>query len=163
MSLVPAWRIRLRRYAGLDPLCDERRDRLFLMPLENWEGTYISLTGKDLSKVSHMPTEVWEVDPQTPVGDMAIANRALRARSSEERERAIGEYLEGLVAYRDLLADPGLVGMPELLADPAASRMTESRVRWSWNRENPSRSLELVARPRVAKDPGGDGPAPGLR
>jgi len=119
------------------------------MPMEGWEGTYISLTGKEPSKAGFMPTEVWLVDPDTPVGDMAMANRAYRARTERERDEAVASYVEGLVPYRDLLASPGLVAMPELLADPATSVLTGDKVRWKWNRENPAKSLVAVSPART--------------
>ena len=47
-----AWKINFKQFKDLDPLLPFRKNKIYLMPFENWQGTYYSLTNKDFKKVN---------------------------------------------------------------------------------------------------------------
>jgi ribulose bisphosphate carboxylase small subunit len=111
-----AWTIQFKRFKDLEPLLDVRANKIYLMPFENWERTYYSLTNKDLHKVKFMPTRVYRVDPSALVGDMAIINRAMRAQNDNDKQQALDDYQNSLVTYEEFAKNPSMFRMPEILA-----------------------------------------------
>ena len=133
-----AWRIRFRRFSDLDPLLPERKDKVYLMPLDKSAlRTFGSLTGKDDEKIRNMPTEVYAVDDNALVGDMHIINQIFRevgdlkrnkkildrpenAKSKQETIDFIEELKKSYIDTRVPFSQykEGMFKFPEILAEP---------------------------------------------
>lgn len=142
-----AWRIRFRRFSDLDPLLPERKDKIYLMPLDKSAlRTFGSLTGKDDEKIRNMPTEVYAVDDNALVGDMHIINQIFRevgdlkrnkkilvrpenAKSKQETIDFIEELKKSYIDTRVPFSQykEGMFKFPEILAEPSQITKIEDR------------------------------------
>jgi hypothetical protein len=110
-----AWRIKFKRFKNDDLFLDVRRNKAFAMPFQNWQSTFVSLTGKDLYKVKYMPTEVIFVTDGALVGDMSLINQA--QQNKKNRPQILIQYENSLVKYEDFVQNPKMFKMPEILVD----------------------------------------------
>lgn len=98
---------------GVDPLAEyvpERATHIFALHPDNWEWTFLSLTGKDRNKIGRYGAVAIEIVPGTLVVDMYHANRFLR---EGEGEVAARDYVASLKRIEE--ADVKAYQMPELL------------------------------------------------
>jgi pyrimidine deaminase RibD-like protein len=100
---------------GVDELAKyvpERSTHTFALDPNKWQGTFYSLTNKDLHKLKYYGPKKIEIVPGTLVGDMAIANQFYRATDPGKREHFAQAYKESLKPYT---GDVSGYRFPELL------------------------------------------------
>jgi pyrimidine deaminase RibD-like protein len=100
---------------GVDELAKyvpERSTHTFALDPNKWQGTFYSLTNKDLHKLKYYGPKKVEIVPGTLVGDMAIANQFYRATDPSKREHFAQAYKESLKPYT---GDVSGYRFPELL------------------------------------------------
>jgi hypothetical protein len=90
----------------------ERSTHTFALDPNKWQGTFYSLTNKDLHKLKYYGPKKVEIVPGTLVGDMAIANQFYRATDPGKREHFAQAYKESLKPYT---GDVSGYRFPELL------------------------------------------------
>lgn len=131
LNLFVAWRIPFTRFKNLDPLIDERRNKIYLIPFTpNGKNTFWSLTNKDYKKIKNFNTQVFKISPNVIVGDMKIINKAMYVysgnakylgKSNEElnkiRSIFTNEYKNKLTTFQNYLKDINMFEMPEILAE----------------------------------------------
>jgi hypothetical protein len=100
---------------GEDPLAEfvpERATAQYALHPDKWQSTFHSLTNKDSDKLKYYGPKKIPIPPGTLVGDMAIANKFYRAKTSQEKQHYADAYRESLQPYP---VDVSLYRMPELL------------------------------------------------
>jgi len=100
---------------GEDPLAEfvpERATAQYALHPDKWESTFYSLTNKDSDKIRYYGPKKIAVPPGTLVGDMAIANKFYRAKTSQEKQQYADAYRASLQPYP---VDVSRYRMPELL------------------------------------------------
>ena len=135
-----AWRIRFKRFSGMDPLLPEREGKMYFMPMDKSAlKTYYNLTGKNFDKISKMPTEVYEIPGDSMVYDMKIINSVNNARNYayNERDPEKKAKYEKMIDYhkKQYLASgvplsqyrPGMFDYPEILVDPKQAKKIEDK------------------------------------
>jgi GNAT superfamily N-acetyltransferase len=102
-------------HPGADTLADfvpERATAQYALHPDKWESTFYSLTNKDSDKLKYYGPKKISIPPGTLVGDMAIANKFYRAKTSEEKQQYAELYRQSLKPYP---VDVSAYRMPELL------------------------------------------------
>jgi len=102
-------------HPGEDPLAEfvpERATAQYALHPDKWQSTFYSLTNKDSDKIRYYGPKKISIPPGTLVGDMAIANKFYRAKTSQEKQQYADAYRESLQPYP---VDVSLYRMPELL------------------------------------------------
>lgn len=102
-------------HSGEDTLAEfvpERSTAQYALHPDKWESTFYSLTNKDSDKVRYYGPKKISIPPGTLVGDMAIANKFYRAKTSEEKQQYAEAYKASLQPYP---VDVSKYRMPELL------------------------------------------------
>jgi hypothetical protein len=141
-----AWKI-FKQFKDLDPLLPFRKNKIYLMPFENWQGTYYSLTNKDFKKVNFMPTQVFEISPDVFVGDMQLINRAHEATQPQAQAEILKKYMDSRVPYKDFVNNPEQFEFPELLAEPHQIVDKHARVKLGWDKHARKMVLDIVSKP----------------
>jgi hypothetical protein len=142
-----AWKINFKQFKDLDPLLPFRKNKIYLMPFENWQGTYYSLTNKDFKKVNFMPTQVFEISPDVMVGDMQLINRAHEATQPQAQAEILKKYMDSRVPYKDFVNNPEQFEFPELLAEPHQIVDKHARVKLGWDKHARKMVLDIVSKP----------------
>ena len=102
-------------HPGADALAEfvpERASAQYALHPDKWESTFYSLTNKDSDKLRYYGPKKISIPPGTLVGDMAIANKFYRAKTSEEKQQYAEAYKASLQSYP---VDVSQYRMPELL------------------------------------------------
>ena len=102
-------------HPGADTLAEfvpERTTAQYALHPDKWESTFYSLTNKDSDKLKYYGPKKISIPPGTLVGDMAIANKFYRAKTSEEKQQYAELYKASLQPYP---VDVSEYRMPELL------------------------------------------------
>ena len=102
-------------HPGADTLAEfvpERATAQYALHPDKWESTFYSLTNKDSDKLKYYGPKKISIPPGTLVGDMAIANKFYRAKTSEEKQQYAELYRQSLKPYP---VDVSAYRMPELL------------------------------------------------
>ena len=102
-------------HPGADALAEfvpERASAQYALHPDKWESTFYSLTNKDSDKLRYYGPKKISILPGTLVGDMAIANKFYRAKTSEEKQQYAKAYKASLQSYP---VDVSQYRMPELL------------------------------------------------
>ena len=102
-------------HPGADALAEfvpERASAQYALHPDKWESTFYSLTNKDSDKLRYYGPKKISIPPGTLVGDMAIANKFYRAKTSEEKQQYAEAYKASLQSYP---VDVNQYRMPELL------------------------------------------------
>jgi hypothetical protein len=102
-------------HPGADTLAQfvpERATAQYALHPDKWESTFYSLTNKDSDKLKYYGPKKISIPPGTLVGDMAIANKFYRAKTSEEKQQYAELYKASLQPYP---VDVSEYRMPELL------------------------------------------------
>jgi hypothetical protein len=102
-------------HPGTDELAEfvpERATAHYALHPDKWESTFYSLTNKDSDKLKYYGPKKISIPPGTLVGDMAIANKFYRAKTSEEKQQYAEAYKASLQSYP---VDVSQYRMPELL------------------------------------------------
>ena len=102
-------------HSGADALAEfvpERASAQYALHPDKWESTFYSLTNKDSDKLRYYGPKKISIPPGTLVGDMAIANKFYRAKTSEEKQQYAEAYKASLQSYP---VDVNQYRMPELL------------------------------------------------
>lgn len=102
-------------HPGEDTLAEfvpERATAQYALHPDKWESTFYSLTNKDSDKVRYYGPKEIAIPPGTLVGDMAIANKFYRAKTTEEKQHYAEMYRQSLKPYP---VDVSGYRMPELL------------------------------------------------
>ena len=102
-------------HPGPDALAEfvpERASAQYALHPDKWESTFYSLTNKDSDKLRYYGPKKISIPPGTLVGDMAIANKFYRAKTSEEKQQYAEAYKASLQSYP---VDVNQYRMPELL------------------------------------------------
>jgi hypothetical protein len=102
-------------HPGTDELAEfvpERATAQYALHPDKWESTFYSLTNKDSEKLKYYRPKKISIPPGTLVGDMAIANKFYRAKTSEEKQHYAEAYKASLQSYP---VDVSQYRMPELL------------------------------------------------
>ena len=102
-------------HPGADTLAQfvpERTTAQYALHPDKWESTFYSLTNKDSDKLKYYGPKKISIPPGTLVGDMAIANKFYRAKTSEEKQQYAELYKASLQPYP---VDVSEYRMPELL------------------------------------------------
>jgi GNAT superfamily N-acetyltransferase len=102
-------------HPGADALAEfvpERASVQYALHPDKWESTFYSLTNKDSDKLRYYGPKKISIPPGTLVGDMAIANKFYRAKTSEEKQQYAEAYKASLQSYP---VDVNQYRMPELL------------------------------------------------
>lgn len=136
-----AWRIRFKKFSGLEYFRDFRRNKAFAMPFRNWERTFYKLTLKDTPKLKFMPTEVIEVSDDAMVGEMDLIDYALRfikkndpvGALRRQAEPYIAKYEREMVPYSEFKRSPDMFIKPEIMVERATMRVLPYRVVPVWD------------------------------
>jgi len=102
-------------HPGADTLAEfvpERATAQYALHPDKWESTFYSLTNKDSDKLKYYGPKKISIPPGTLVGDMAIANKFYRAKTTEEKQQYAEAYKASLQPYP---VDVSKYRMPELL------------------------------------------------
>jgi hypothetical protein len=102
-------------HPGADTLAQfvpERATAQYALHPDKWESTFYSLTNKDSDKLKYYGPKKISIPSGTLVGDMAIANKFYRAKTSEEKQQYAEAYKASLQPYP---VDVSKYRMPELL------------------------------------------------
>ena len=102
-------------HPGTDELAEfvpERATAHYALHPDKWESTFYSLTNKDSDKLKYYGPKKISIPSGTLVGDMAIANKFYRAKTSEEKQHYAEAYKASLQSYP---VDVSQYRMPELL------------------------------------------------
>jgi hypothetical protein len=102
-------------HPGTDTLAEfvpERATAQYALHPDKWESTFYSLTNKDSDKLKYYGPKKISIPSGTLVGDMAIANKFYRAKTSEEKQQYAEAYKASLQPYP---VDVSQYRMPELL------------------------------------------------
>jgi pyrimidine deaminase RibD-like protein/nicotinamide mononucleotide adenylyltransferase/GNAT superfamily N-acetyltransferase len=102
-------------HPGADTLAQfvpERTTAQYALHPDKWESTFYSLTNKDSDKLKYYGPKKILIPPGTLVGDMAIANKFYRAKTTEEKQQYAEAYKASLQPYP---VDVSEYRMPELL------------------------------------------------
>jgi predicted nucleotidyltransferase/GNAT superfamily N-acetyltransferase len=102
-------------HPGADTLAEfvpERATAQYALHPDKWESTFYSLTNKDSDKLKYYGPKKISIPPGTLVGDMAIANKFYRAKTTEEKQHYAELYKQSLKPYP---VDVSEYRMPELL------------------------------------------------
>jgi hypothetical protein len=102
-------------HPGADTLAQfvpERTTAQYALHPDKWESTFYSLTNKDSDKLKYYGPKKISIPPGTLVGDMAIANKFYRAKTTEEKQQYAELYKQSLKPYP---VDVSEYRMPELL------------------------------------------------
>jgi pyrimidine deaminase RibD-like protein/GNAT superfamily N-acetyltransferase len=102
-------------HPGADTLAQfvpERATAQYALHPDKWESTFYSLTNKDSDKLKYYGPKKISIPPGTLVGDMAIANKFYRAKTTVEKQQYAEAYKQSLKPYP---VDVGEYRMPELL------------------------------------------------
>jgi pyrimidine deaminase RibD-like protein len=102
-------------HPGADALAEfvpERASAQYALHPDKWESTFYSLTNKDSDKLRYYGPKKISIPHGTLVGDMAIANKFYRAKTSEEKQQYANAYKASLQSYP---VDVSQYRMPELL------------------------------------------------
>ncbi len=102
-------------HPGEDTLAEfvpERATAQYALHPDKWESTFYSLTNKDSDKVRYYGPNEIAIPPGTLVGDMAIANKFYRAKTTEEKQLYAKLYRQSVKPYP---VDVNQYRMPELL------------------------------------------------
>ena len=101
-------------YDGKDELADMVPDRVGVYALhpDAWEGTFYSLTNKDLDKITRYRPAIVKIPANSVVGDMAIANQFYRTDDADEKKVYAKAYRDSLVPYG---SDTSHIKMPEII------------------------------------------------
>jgi hypothetical protein len=102
-------------HPGADTLAEfvpERATAQYALHPDKWESTFYSLTNKDSDKLKYYGPKKISIPPGTLVGDMAIANKFYRAKTTEEKQQYAEAYKASLQPYP---VDVSEYRMPELL------------------------------------------------
>ena len=113
-------------HPGADTLAQfvpERTTAQYALHPDKWESTFYSLTNKDSDKLKYYGPKKILIPPGTLVGDMAIANKFYRAKTTEEKQQYAELYKQSLKPYP---VDVSEYRMPELLIPkPGVAEGTE--------------------------------------
>jgi hypothetical protein len=113
-------------HPGADTLAQfvpERTTAQYALHPDKWESTFYSLTNKDSDKLKYYGPKKILIPPGTLVGDMAIANKFYRAKTTEEKQQYAEAYKASLQPYP---VDVSEYRMPELLIPkPGVAEGTE--------------------------------------
>jgi len=102
-------------HPGADTLAQfvpERATAQYALHPDKWESTFYSLTNKDSDKLKYYGPKKISIPPGTLVGDMAIANKFYRAKTTVEKQQYAEAYKASLQPYP---VDVSEYRMPELL------------------------------------------------
>jgi len=102
-------------HPGADTLAQfvpERATAQYALHPDKWESTFYSLTNKDSDKLKYYGPKKISIPPGTLVGDMAIANKFYRAKTTAEKQQYAEAYKASLQPYP---VDVSEYRMPELL------------------------------------------------
>ena len=99
---------------GKDELAElvPERNGVYALYPDAWEGTFYSLTNKDLNKVTRYKPALVKVPEGSIVADMAIANQFYRTKDDKEKAQLAKAYKESIVQYGD---DTSHMKLPEII------------------------------------------------
>src|SRR6056300_150832 len=109
---------------GTDELADmvPERNGVYALHPDAWEGTFYSLTNKDLKKITRYQPAIVKIPEGSIVADMAIANQFYRTNNPEEKEKFAKAYKDSIVPYG---SDTSHMKMPEIIMP----RLIESKMK----------------------------------
>lgn len=120
----------------------ERSTHVYALHPSNWQGTFYSLTNKDLHKIANYKPSLVKIVPGTLVADMAIANQFFR---NDEDARFGGAYAASVKPVEE--ADLSVYKQPELLIPRSAAEKNPGEFRY----ELPGEHLSARANPDEAE------------
>ena len=98
------------------------RNGVYALHPDGWEGTFYSLTNKDLKKITRYQPAIVKIPEGSIVADMAIANQFYRTNNPEEKEKFAKAYKDSIVPYG---SDTSHIKMPEIIMP----RLIESKMK----------------------------------
>ena len=88
------------------------RNGIYALHPDAWEGTFYSLTNKDLKKITRYQPAIVKIPEGSIVADMAIANQFYRTKDPVEKEKFAKAYKDSIVPYG---SDISHIKMPEII------------------------------------------------
>ena len=128
------------------------RNGVYALHPDAWEGTFYSLTNKDLNKLGRYKPAIVKVPGGSIVADMAIANQFYRTNDAEEKQKFAKAYKDSIVPYG---SDISQIKMPEIIMP----RLLESAGVGIVTKQNATKDVPVGGQYMNVKKLGlGDGP-----